>query len=67
MAPRVRFYSLGKMEPEEFEVYREFQKMIDVTRFDEDEGCWYIPLADAIGLVDEAKRKTVPDSALIKI
>ncbi|ADD03831.1 uncharacterized protein Nmag_0239 [Natrialba magadii ATCC 43099] len=66
MAPRVRFYSLGQMDSDEFGVYREFFDKIDAARFDEEEKCWYIPLGDAQELLDEVGDDTVTDSEKVQ-
>lgn len=54
MAPVVKWYSNGKMESDEFEAYRMLWKSIDITRFNSEEGYWYIPLADALKFFEEA-------------
>lgn len=52
MAPRIKWYTNGQMDSDEFEVYRKVFSSIDLVRFDGDEQCWYIPLADAKRLVE---------------
>lgn len=47
MAPRIRFYTNGEMAPDEFEVFRQLFSTCEITLFDEEEQCWYIPLRDA--------------------
>lgn len=57
MAPRVRWYSNGQMDSDEFELYRAMFSAFDLTRFDDEEDCWYIPKADAERLVGSLKEE----------
>lgn len=46
MAPRVKIFSNGAMDEFEFELFKELFNSVDLARFDEDEGCWYLPCGD---------------------
>ena len=36
------------MDDDEFQLFRRLMKALDITKFDGDEKCWYIPKADAM-------------------
>lgn len=52
MAPRVKMFSNGRMNGDEFHKYRRLWSTLDLARFDGDEGCWYIPMADVDYVID---------------
>lgn len=52
MAPRVKMFSNGRMSGDEFTEYRRLWSNLDLARFDEDENCWYIPVADVDRVID---------------
>lgn len=50
MAPRVRWYTNGQLDPDEFgehlHLWKSLRKQFGVPRFDPAEGCVYVPLSD---------------------
>lgn len=52
MAPRVKWYTNGQMDTDEFELFRQLFASMDIARFDDEERCWYIPKGDAEQLVE---------------
>jgi hypothetical protein len=57
MAPRVKWYSKNEMSKKEFDHHRElWQQMrsrLGVPRFDPDEECVYVPVADTDRIVQK--------------
>lgn len=50
MAPRIRWYTNGDLSQPEFQshkrLWQEMRKRLGVPRFDSDEDCVYVPIAD---------------------
>ena len=50
MAPRVRWYTNGELDPDEFgehlHLWRSLRRQFGVPRFDPEEECVYVPLSD---------------------
>lgn len=55
MAPRVKWYSNGKMDSVEFSLYRQYCQSLEIARYDDEEQCWYVPMADMERLVETLK------------
>lgn len=56
MAPRVRWYTKHELSDEEFShhksLWKQMRKRLGVPRFDSDEGCVYVPVADTDRIVE---------------
>lgn len=62
MAPVVRFYSNGRMTSDEFGGWQDYWDAHDLARFDPNEKCWYIPIADVKYLTNETDVALLPAS-----
>lgn len=51
-APRVEWGSTGDMTDHEFDIFRALWNSLDLVRYDDQEQCWYIPMADAQDLIE---------------
>lgn len=52
MAPRVKWTTDGEMDSLEFSLYRQYCQALEIARFDDEEECWYVPLADMRRLIE---------------
>jgi len=57
MAPRVRWFTNGSLTGDEFQAHKEFWKELrdrfGAPRFDPDEKCVYVPVADKDRILDQ--------------
>jgi hypothetical protein len=66
MAPRVKFDN-GNMDDDEFSLYLQYWRTIDVGIFDDSENCWVVPKADMERLIDffqeQVNYPSLPDNS----